>query len=122
MASIGLSPRLRTSGQQPFAGVNITNIRGVTVVGTGNIVNTELADLARLLTELEHEVGAAEALDETERLSALADLGTIQTQLSKARTRHRDRQEGLEQGRSHRNVGRCGRLGRKDWCHRLRVG
>ncbi|MXY58726.1 MAG: hypothetical protein F4Y41_20475 [Gammaproteobacteria bacterium] len=71
--------------QRPAAitGVNITNIRGVTVVGTGNIVNTELADLARLVTELEHEVGAAEALDETERLSTLADLGTIQTQLSK---------------------------------------
>ena len=66
-----------------FAGVNITNIRGVTVVGAGNVVNTQFTDLAQLLGELENEVRTSEMIGETERLNALADLGTIQTQLSK---------------------------------------
>ena len=66
-----------------FAGVNITNIRGVTVVGTGNVVNTDFTDLAQLLSQLEDEVRTSEAIGEAERLNALADLGTIQTQLSK---------------------------------------
>lgn len=66
-----------------LAGVNITNVHGVTVVGSGNVVNTEFTDLARLLDELEREVAGKETVDEADRLNALADLGTIQTQLSK---------------------------------------
>lgn len=33
--------------QEHLSRVNITNIRGVTIIGDGNVVNTNLADLSR---------------------------------------------------------------------------
>lgn len=66
-----------------FSNVNITNVRGVTVVGSGNVVNTELTDLSNALSELEAKISEAENVSEEEKLNAIADIGTIQTQLSK---------------------------------------
>lgn len=36
--------------------INITNIRGVTVLGDGNVVNTTFADLSRVLNDLKQAV------------------------------------------------------------------
>lgn len=36
--------------------INITNIRGVTVVGDGNVVNTTFTDLSRVLAEMKQAV------------------------------------------------------------------
>jgi len=63
--------------------INITNIRGVTVVGTGNIVNTELTDLSDVLAEIETALTASNKLSEEDKLNAIADIGTIQSQLSR---------------------------------------
>lgn len=69
--------------QEHFSNINITNIRGVTVLGSGNVVNTELTDLANALSELEVALSQSDKLSEEEKLNAIADIGTIQTQLSK---------------------------------------
>ena len=69
--------------KEHFSNINITNIRGVTVLGSGNVVNTELTDLANALSELEAKVAQTDKLTEEEKLNTIADIGTIQTQLSK---------------------------------------
>lgn len=66
-----------------YSRINVTNIAGVTVVGSGNVVNSAHTDLAAVLSELESMVGESDDLEEEERLNALADLSTIQSQLSK---------------------------------------
>lgn len=66
-----------------YSRINITNVTGVTVVGSGNVVNTAHTDLAGVLSELERAVGASDSLEDEGRLNALADLSTIQSQLSK---------------------------------------
>ena len=37
-------------------GINITNVRGVTIVGDGNVVNTTFAELVRVLWNLPPEI------------------------------------------------------------------
>lgn len=69
--------------KEHFSNINITNIKGVTVLGSGNVVNTELTDLANALSELEAAIIRADKLSEEEKLNAIADIGTIQNQLSK---------------------------------------
>lgn len=69
--------------EEHFSHINITNIKGVTVVGSGNIVNTELTDLSNTLSEIEAALSGSDKLSEEEKLNAIADIGTIQTQLSK---------------------------------------
>jgi hypothetical protein len=44
--------------------VNITNIKGVTVVGDGNVVNTQLTDLSRALDDLDKAIAASKLMDE----------------------------------------------------------
>ena len=66
-----------------FSHINVTNIAGVTVVGSGNIVSMAHTDLGNLLSGLERAVGESAELEEEQRLNALADLSTIQSQLSK---------------------------------------
>jgi len=44
--------------------VNITNIKGVTVVGDGNVVNTQLTDLSRALDDLDKAIAASKLTDE----------------------------------------------------------
>ena len=63
--------------------VNITNIKGVTVVGDGNVVNTELTDLSRALDELQSTIQQSSEITDPQRLEALADVSTIRDQISK---------------------------------------
>jgi hypothetical protein len=65
------------------ASVNITNIQGVTVVGDGNVVNTQFTDLARALDELDKRIAETRELTDRQKLDAAADLSTIRTQISK---------------------------------------
>lgn len=69
--------------EESFSRINVTNVRGVTVIGTGNIVNTQLTDLSTAVTALEREVAESPNLSNEQKLDALADLATIQSQLSK---------------------------------------
>jgi len=66
-----------------FSKINITNINGVTVIGSGNVVNSKFTDLSRFLSELERNINETKELNEEEKLNILADIGSIQNQLSK---------------------------------------
>lgn len=63
--------------------VNITNVHGVTVVGDGNIVNTEFTDLSRALDELDKAISESNEVSDEQKLDAAGDLSTIRTQISK---------------------------------------
>lgn len=65
--------------------INVTNIHGVTVIGrgAGTVVNVEHTDLSSALEELEAAISASRNLSEEQKLNALADIGTVRSQLSK---------------------------------------
>jgi hypothetical protein len=64
-------------------GINITNIRGVTVVGDGNVVNTSFTDLSRVLNEFKSSVQSNTAIKDEQKLALVADIDTLQAQLQK---------------------------------------
>jgi hypothetical protein len=68
--------------------VNITNVHGVTVVGDGNVVNTEFTDLSRALDGLDAAISESLALSDAQKLDAAGDLSTIRTQISKQHPNH----------------------------------
>jgi hypothetical protein len=68
--------------------INITNIQGVTVVGDGNIVNTEFTDLFRALDDLDKAIAQSKELSDEQKLDAAGDLSTIQTQIAKKNPNH----------------------------------
>jgi len=63
--------------------IDITNVQGVTVIGEGNVVNTQFGDLARALDELDNTMANASGLSDEQKLDAAGDLSTIRTQISK---------------------------------------
>jgi hypothetical protein len=62
--------------------VTITNIKGVTLVGDGNVVNTQLTDLLRALDDLDKAIAASKLTDE-EKLDAAGDLAILLTKIAK---------------------------------------
>jgi hypothetical protein len=71
--------------QRPPLGnqVNITNIKGVTIVGNDNVVNTSFTDLASVLHEMRTAVLQCETLEEQQKLEVVADIESLQSQLQK---------------------------------------
>jgi len=63
--------------------VNITNIKGVTVVGDGNIVNTQFTDLSRAIDELDRAIHESRELTDVQKLDAAGDVSTIRAQITK---------------------------------------
>jgi hypothetical protein len=63
--------------------VNITNIKGATVVGSGNVVNLEFTDLSDALDELRNEVLSSDGVSDEEKLNLAADIDALQSQLQK---------------------------------------
>jgi hypothetical protein len=63
--------------------INITNIRGVTVVGDGNVVNTTFADLSRVLSEMKQAVLSEPQLNDNQKLDVVADIDSLGAQLQK---------------------------------------
>ncbi len=63
--------------------IDVTNVNGVMVIGSGNIVNANYTDFSRSLSELESMVAESSSISQEDKLSAIADLGTIQSQVSK---------------------------------------
>lgn len=78
----GASIYYRTLDQ---TGVNIVNVKGVTIVGDGNVVNAEFIDLSRFLKELEEGIIASSKLKDEEKLDLLADVGSLQSQIASPR-------------------------------------
>ena len=66
-----------------YAGINITNIQGVTVVGDENVVNTQYSDLYQSLNELEKSVSFSNKLSDEDKLNITADVESLKNQLSK---------------------------------------
>lgn len=64
-------------------GVNITNIQGVTLIGDGNVVNTNMTDLSRLLEEIRSCVLGSPTIDDRRKLEVGADIDSLQGQLQK---------------------------------------
>jgi hypothetical protein len=67
----------------PAAGINVTTISGVTVVGDGNVVNTSFTDLSQVLSDMRTAVLSAERISEADKLDAVADLDALRSQLQK---------------------------------------
>ena len=63
--------------------INISNIRGVTVVGDGNVVNTTFTDLSRVLADMKQAILAEPGISEEQKLEAIADIDSLQSQLQK---------------------------------------
>jgi hypothetical protein len=63
--------------------INISNIRGVTVVGDGNVVNTTFTDLSRVLSDVRDAILSEPQLSEDSRLDLIADVDSLQAQLQK---------------------------------------
>ena len=68
--------------------INITNIHGVTVVGSGNVVNTSFTDLSQALSDLRQVVLSSQSLSDEQRLSATADIDSLQSQIQKPSPDH----------------------------------
>jgi len=64
-------------------GINITNIRGVMVIGDHNVVHIEYLDLFNMLDILAQKIGSIDILSDDEKLEYIADINTIKSQLSK---------------------------------------
>jgi len=70
--------------EKSYAGINVTNIGGVTVLGDGNtIVNTNYVDLYKELSLLSDIVRKSEQLTDTDKLNYVAEIETIKSQLMK---------------------------------------
>ncbi len=68
---------------EKMAGINVTNIQGVTVIGHDNVVSTQFAPLYRSLEILGGEIRASNGLSDREKLSYQAEIETITSQLMK---------------------------------------
>src|SRR6266540_1069523 len=66
-----------------IAGINITNIHGVTVIGRDNVVQTKFEPLFRDLDTLAIQIRAASGLSDQQKLSYQAEIDTIKSQLMK---------------------------------------
>lgn len=66
-----------------FKNINITNVGGVTIVGNGNVVNTKWGKFSNYLNELEKSLTTSNNLSEEDKLNFIAEISTIQSQLSK---------------------------------------
>ena len=69
--------------QDSFKNINITNVQGVTVVGEGNVVNTQYTDLSRALDDLAKAITASPELSDAQKLDASGDIATIRMQIAK---------------------------------------
>jgi hypothetical protein len=63
--------------------VNITNVKGVTVVGDGNVVNAKFTELASVLDELEEAIAESRQLADEQKLDAAGDISAIRAQVAK---------------------------------------
>ena len=63
--------------------INISNIHGVTVVREGNVVNATFTDLSRVLSDAKAAIVAEPQLSDSQKLEAIADIDSLQSQLQK---------------------------------------
>jgi len=66
----------------PYGGINIANVQGAVVVGDRNVVHNEFIPLSQELDTLRQAITAS-GLSETDKVAAVAEIQTIQSQLAK---------------------------------------
>ncbi len=66
-----------------MAGINITNVHGVTIIGNDNVVSNQFTELYRNLDLLGSEIRASAELDDRAKLTYQAEIETIKSQLMK---------------------------------------
>ena len=69
--------------QSPYSNVNITAVNSAVQLGDGNVVNESFVGLAEELAQLGKTISASDLSDE-EKMSAIAEIETINGQLAKA--------------------------------------
>jgi len=70
--------------EKSFAGINITNINGVTILGDGNtVVNTSYTELYKELSSLSEVIRKSNQLTDENKLNYIAEIETIKSQLMK---------------------------------------
>ena len=70
--------------EKSIAGIKVTNIKGVTVIGDSNlVVNSQYPDLFRLISVLSEVVRTSDQLTDEEKLNYVKDMDTIKDQLAK---------------------------------------
>ncbi|MEM1689705.1 MAG: hypothetical protein QXX33_05160 [Candidatus Hadarchaeales archaeon] len=70
--------------ERSLAGINITNIGGVTVLGDGNVVvNVNYVDLYKELSMLSEIIRKSDQLKDVDKLNYIAEIETIKSQLMK---------------------------------------
>jgi hypothetical protein len=69
--------------EEKYPGINITNVRGVMVIGDENVVNTRFADLYAALEELKKEIGQSKKLSDEQKLVVTSDIDSIENQIAK---------------------------------------
>lgn len=66
-----------------LTGINVTNIRGVTVIGDNNFVRQEFGDLYRSLELLKEEISKNANIKDKDKLNYQSEIETIKSQLAK---------------------------------------
>lgn len=69
--------------EEKYAGINITNVRGVMVIGDENVVNTSFTELFEALDELKKQVSQAKKLSDEQKLILASDIDSINNQIAK---------------------------------------
>jgi hypothetical protein len=69
--------------RNPYAGIHIENIGGVTVVGDGNVVRTQFATAGQVLSDLRRAVNTSDLPDER-KFEIATQIQTIEVELTKA--------------------------------------
>ena len=69
--------------EEKYAGINITNVRGVMVIGDENVVNTNFTELFEALDELKKQVRQAKQLSDEQKLILASDIDSIKNQIAK---------------------------------------
>ena len=67
----------------PYSNVNITAINSAVQLGSGNVVHESFVDLAAELEQLSQDISETD-LTEEEKMSFIADVETINSQLAKS--------------------------------------
>lgn len=67
-----------------YAGINISNISGVVILGDNNVVRNEFIDVFKKFDQLESSMKMSSNITEEQKLATQADIQTIKDQLSKA--------------------------------------
>ncbi len=69
--------------EEKYAGINITNVRGVMVIGDENVVNAQFTDLFKALDELKGETSQSKNLSDEQKLILASDIDSIKNQIAK---------------------------------------